>query len=62
MNTEKKSTYKVYLLIGIIFFAIGAYIAGTQGGGLVNGTINTITGSLGIFLILKYFYSGKKID
>jgi hypothetical protein len=59
---SKPKNPKVYLIIGIIFFAVGAFIAGTQGGGLVNGTINTITGSLGIFLILKYFYSGKKID
>ena len=59
---SKPKNPKVYLIIGIIFFAVGAFIAGTQGGGLVNGTINTITGSLGIFLILKYFYSGKKIN
>ena len=60
MSTEKKSTYKVYLIIGIIFFVIGAYIAGTQGGGLVNGIAQVISASLGIICLLKYFYSGKK--
>jgi hypothetical protein len=61
MNTEKKSTYKVYLLIGIIFFAIGAYIAGTQGGGLVNGITQVISGSLGILCLLKYNQGRKRL-
>lgn len=61
MSTEKKSTYKVYLIIGIIFFAIGAYIAGTQGGGLVNGITQVISGSLGILCILKYNQGRKRL-
>ena len=61
MNTEKKSTYKVYLLIGIIFFAIGAYIAGTQGGGLANGITQVISGSSGILCLLKYNQGRKRL-
>jgi len=61
MSTEKKSTYKVYLIIGIIFFAIGAYIAGTQGGGLVNGITQVISGCLGILCLLKYNQGRKRL-
>ncbi|MAJ06903.1 MAG: hypothetical protein CL827_08625 [Crocinitomicaceae bacterium] len=54
MSVEKEFNYKVYLIIGIIFFAVGAFITGTQGGGLVNGITQVILGSLGIICLLKY--------
>ena len=57
---SKPKNPKLYLIIGIIFFVIGGYIAGTQGGGLVNGITQVISASLGIICLLKYFYSGKK--
>ena len=60
MSVEKKFNNKVYLIIAIIFFIIGAFIAGFQGRSLVNGVTQFISGSLGIICLLKYFYKGKK--
>jgi hypothetical protein len=58
---KKKSNDKVYLIIGIIFFAIGAFIAGTQGSGLVPGITQFISGSLGILCFLKYNQRRKRL-
>ena len=54
MSIEKKSKDKVYLIIGIIFFAIGAFFAGTQGRGLVSGISQVILGSIGILFFIKF--------
>ena len=59
---SKPKNPKIYLIIGVLFIAIQLFLVGSIEGGLANGTIITITGSLGIFLILKYFNSGKKMD
>ena len=61
MSIKKKINDKVYLIIGIIFFAIGAFIAGTQGGGLVFGITQVISGSLGILCFLKFNQSRKNL-
>tara|TARA_B100000965_G_C19499176_1_gene716643 strand:- start:603 stop:794 length:192 start_codon:yes stop_codon:yes gene_type:complete len=58
---KKKSNDKVYLIIGIIFIAIGAFIAGTQGGGLVPGISQVISGSIGILFFLKYNQRRKNL-
>jgi hypothetical protein len=59
--SEKKTNNKIYLIIGIIFFAVGAFIAGTQIGGLVNGITQVILGSLGILCLLKYYQGRKRL-
>ena len=59
---SKPKNSKFYLIIGVFFIAIQLFLVSSIEGGLANGTIITITGSLGIFLILKYFNSGKKMD
>ena len=52
-----------YLIIGVFFIAIQLFLVSSIEGGVVNGTIITIPFEfLGIFLILKYFNSGKKMD
>tara|TARA_B100000927_G_C16384939_1_gene436975 strand:+ start:525 stop:716 length:192 start_codon:yes stop_codon:yes gene_type:complete len=58
---KKKSNDKVYLIIGIIFFAIGVFIAGTQSSGLVSGISQVISGSLGILFFLKYNQRRKNL-
>jgi hypothetical protein len=58
---KKKSNDKVYLIIGIIFFVIGAFIAGTQGSGLVPGITQVILGSIGILFFIKFNQSRKNL-
>ena len=61
MSIEKKSKDKVYLIIGIIFFAIGAFVAGTQGSGLVSGISQVILGSIGILFFIKFNQRRKNL-
>lgn len=58
----KKTNNKIYLIIGIILFAVGVFIAGTQIGGLVNGITQVILGSLGILCLLKYYQGRKRLN
>jgi len=58
---KKKSKDKVYLIIGIIFFVIGAFIAGTQGSGLVLGITQVILGSIGILFFIKFNQNRKNL-
>jgi hypothetical protein len=58
---KKKSNEKFYLIIGIIFFVIGAFIAGTQGSGLVPGITQVILGSIGILFFIKFNQSRKNL-
>tara|TARA_B100000035_G_C20724342_1_gene432643 strand:+ start:118 stop:303 length:186 start_codon:yes stop_codon:yes gene_type:complete len=61
MSIEKKSKDKVYLIIGIIFFAIGAFVAGNQGSGLVSGISQVILGSIGILFFIKFYQRRKNL-
>ena len=61
MSIEKKSKDKVYLIIGIIFLAIGAFVAGTQGSGLVSGISQVILGSIGILFFIKFNQRRKNL-
>ena len=65
---NKPKNPKVYLLIGIIFFATQALLSGLEGVSYLEKKsmsrfiILLIPGLIGIVGLVKYFYSGKKID
>ena len=66
IKNQKKP--KVYLLIGIIFFATQALLSGLVGVSCIEKKsmsrfiILLIPGLIGIVGLIKYFYSVKKID
>lgn len=65
---NKPKNPKVYLLIGIIFFAAQALLSGLEGVSYLEKKsmsrfiILLIPGLIGIVGLIKYFYSVKKID
>ena len=65
---KKPKNPKVYLLIGIIFFATQALLSGLVGVSCIEKKsmsrfiILLIPGLIGIVGLIKYFYSVKKID
>ena len=65
---NKPKNPKVYLLIGIIFFAAQALLSGLEGVSCLEKKsmsrfiILLIPGLIGIVGLIKYFYSVKKID
>ncbi len=65
---NKQKNPKVYLLIGIIFFATQALLSGLEGVSYLEKKsmsrfiILLIPGLIGIVGLIKYFYSVKKID
>ena len=65
---NKPKNPKVYLLIGIIFFATQALLSGLEGVSYLEKKsmsrfiILLSPGLIGIVGLIKYFYSVKKID
>ena len=65
---KKPKNPKVYLLIGIIFFATQVLLSGLEEVSFLEKKsisrviILLIPGLIGIVGLVKYFYSGKKID